>query len=211
MASTYADLEAVARLRYEVYIAEQGKPYPEADHSKRLLTDALDDADPDIVIVEADGQPVGTVRCNLFSHRRVVDCYRATFDPEALLEATPDQVSVCSRLAVLPAYRFSIVRALLFSGIFEFAFPRGVRYCFAACAPILRRMFKAYGFREFAGPVSDDIVGRLHRLLLVMDDTAHFARINSPFLSIVHRHGVMAVHRPWLENYFAKRDRANAD
>ena len=37
-----ADREDAYRLRYEVYVAEQGRSYLEANHKDRLLSDALD-------------------------------------------------------------------------------------------------------------------------------------------------------------------------
>jgi predicted GNAT family N-acyltransferase len=109
LAASPSDLKAVARLRYEVYIAEQGKPYAEADHEQRLLTDSLD-VDGHTIVVEVDGKLVGTVRTNFFANQATFDFYAAMFDVNRLQDALPQQVTVCSRLAVLPEYRFSTAR-----------------------------------------------------------------------------------------------------
>jgi len=41
-------------------------------------------------------------------------------------------------------------------------------------------MFRHYGFREYAAPILDPVVGTLHRTLLVLDDLDNLSRANSP-------------------------------
>jgi hypothetical protein len=71
-----------------------------------------------------------------------------------------------------------------------------------ACAPILVRLFRRYGFREYASPIHDSIVGTLHRMLLVLDDPEHLTRIDSPFLGIAERCAIAHADRPWLSAIF---------
>jgi hypothetical protein len=61
IAVTTADRLAAFRLRYEGYIAEQGKAYPEADHDERLLSDELD-PEGDVIVVESGSRIIGTVQ-----------------------------------------------------------------------------------------------------------------------------------------------------
>src|ERR1051325_393712 len=52
----------VYQLRYEIYIAEQGKAYPQADHEKKLLFDEADDYIGACLLISVAGTPVATVR-----------------------------------------------------------------------------------------------------------------------------------------------------
>jgi predicted GNAT family N-acyltransferase len=191
------DRLAAFGLRYEVYIAEQGKPYPEADHDDRLLSDELD-ADGDIIVVEVDKAIIGTVRANCFSSPLTRARYAHVFELSRFAGLDMGEVVVCSRLAASTEHRHAIARGLLFEGIYEHRLIRNTKLCFATCAPTLSRMFRMYGFREYASPIRDPVVGTLHRTLLVLDDTEHLTKIGSPFASIAHRHAVPMVPRPSL-------------
>ena len=191
------DRWAAARLRYDVYIAEQGKPYPEADHTKRLLGDELD-VEATIVLVEQDNRLLGTVRANSMASPSAIAKYGALFDLHEFHRVPPATVVVCSRLAVAPEHRHSTVRNVLFEQIYEEELARGTRFCFATCAPALVRIFRRFGFREYAPPVDDVIAGRLHRTILVLDDLAHLEKTSSSFLSIAAKHQVRATERSWL-------------
>ena len=194
------DRIAAFRLRYDVYIAEQGKPYPEADHDDRLLSDELDN-DADIIVVESNGAIVGTVRANCFSSPATRARYAQVFE----LDRFPvdlSEVVVCSRLAASAEHRHRVERGLLFEGIYEHRLAKNTRLAFATCAPVLVRMFRRYGFREYASPIRDPIVGTLHRMLLVLDDIEHLGKNNSPFEPIARRHDIAMVSRPWLEKIF---------
>lgn len=189
------------RLRYDVYIAEQGKGYREADHDDRLLIDELD-RDAAILLVSKNGEAVGTLRCNWFTSAAVERCYSDSLQRERFAVLDGESVAICSRLAVRCGCRDQRVRSLLFDTIYRTALERATLLCFATCAPSLLRMFRGYGFREYAVAIEDPVVGRLHRTLLVLDDLAHLDRVNSPFLEIARRIGLPAKERSWLKHIF---------
>jgi hypothetical protein len=116
-------------------------------------------------------------------------------------------MSVCSRLAVASEARGSVAMHLLFTTIYDYAITKGVHFCFVTCVPPLVRVFRRYGFREYALPIRDAAVGQLHRLVLVLDDLAHLERVHSPFFPIAVKRGIGAVQRPWLESLFGQQVR----
>lgn len=195
------DRNAACRLRYDVYIEEQGKPYPEADHCNRLLTDDLD-IDGEIIVAQFDGHIVGTLRANWFDSAATRARYRSMFELDRFSLISPAQIAVCSRLAASHDHRHCRARELLFETVYRRGLQRGTRLCFAACAPLLLRMFRKYGFREYAGPLNDPIVGRLHRTLLVLDDLQHLARVASPFDPIAKGERLRPQDQPWLDRIF---------
>lgn len=193
-----SDLEGVGRLRYEVYICEQGKPYPNADHARRVLIDALDEQ-AEIVLVESGERTEGTVRCNSLLDNPARVLYQDQLELHLFEAMSPSEMVVCSRLAVDPIYRHSTVRDLLFDTINRHRAARGTKLCFATCAPALLRLFKFYGFREYGTPTSDPYVGPLHRTVLVLDDVDWLMEVKSPFARAAIELGLKRVDRPWLD------------
>lgn len=198
IAVTEQDRLEAYRVRYAVYLEEQRKPYPSADHHQKLLSDDLDSSAA-IILVASEDRACGTVRANFLDSASVRSAYEHQIDL-SLCSSIPDHnVSICSRLAVLPQHRGKTVCALLFSEIYRYGLRRNTQLCFEACAPSLLPIFRRYGFREYLPPCVDPIVGQLHRMVLVLDDLAHLERVRSPFLQIAGQFGLGHQHRPWLE------------
>jgi len=199
IAQSLADREAAYRLRYEIYVAEQGKPYAEADHDRRFLSDELD-TDGTTIVVESSGQIVGTVRANWFDCPATASKYHNFFAIEQFPTIPPARIAVCSRLAALLEHRYQAARGLLFDSIYLRGLDRDTQLCFVACARILTRMFRGYGFREYAPPVNDPVVGPLHRFVLVLDDVEYLEQSGSPFYALAIEQKLPSVERPWLQS-----------
>ncbi len=201
IAVTEHDRLEAYRIRYAVYVAEQRKSYPGADHKQQIFSDDLDSS-ATIILVAGENGPCGTVRANFLDSAGVRPSYERQIDL-SLCSLIPDgNISICSRLAVLPEHRGRIVSSLLFSEIYRYGLSRNTQLCFEACAPSLLPIFRKYGFREYYPPYLDPIVGLLHRMVLVLDDLAHLERVRSPFLQIAKQFGLDHQHRPWLERRF---------
>jgi predicted GNAT family N-acyltransferase len=175
------------RLRYDVYIAEQGKPYPEADHHLRMLSDGLDHS-AEILVAKVGGVLAGTVRSNCVEAACVRKAYAEVFEWARYFPSCPtSRVVLCSRLAVLPNFRQGKVRSALFEAIYQQRVRGGTRLCLVSCAPAVSRIFRAYGFVEYAPPVIDPVVGSLIRMKLDLLDLNHLENIKSPFRLIARR------------------------
>jgi predicted GNAT family N-acyltransferase len=198
VAATEQDRLQAYRIRYTVYVVEQGKCYPSADHRQQIFSDDLD-ASATIIVVANENGPCGTVRANFLHSVGVRPSFERQIDL-SLCSLIPDRnISICSRLAVLPEHRGRIVSSLLFSEIYRYGLSCNTQLCFEACAPSLLPIFRKYGFREYYPPYLDPIVGPLHRMVLVLDDLAHLERVRSPFLRIAKQFGIGHECRPWLE------------
>lgn len=201
LALSEQDRLAAFRLRYARYIAEQGKPYPEADHQQQILSDELDH-DGDIIVVESDGIICGTVRANWLDSPTTLARYHHVFELSRFSDIAPAEIAVCSRLAASPEHRHARAREKLFDVIYERGLARNTQICFVTCAPYLTRMFRKYGFREYLAPVRDPIVGTLHRMLLVLHDLDHLAQCGSPFYRIAVERELTAAKHHWLTDMF---------
>jgi predicted GNAT family N-acyltransferase len=203
VAQTKEDRRNAFRLRYEVYVAEQGKPYPDADHRQRLLVDELDEA-ATILIVEEAGQVVGTLRANWFNSQAAQREYPEMFTRIRASDVEASRVAVCSRLAVRPDHRHSRTRGLLFESIYAIGLARETALCFATCVPSLVRLFSRYGFHEYDRPFRDLTVGPLHRMVLALDDLQNLERNRSPFLQVANKRSLTHASRP-LSQLFARK------
>jgi predicted GNAT family N-acyltransferase len=201
LATTSEDRYAAYRLRYALYIAEQGKPYAEADHDLRILTDELDD-DGEVIVVKSDGAICGTVRANWFDSAKTWGRYGKLFALSRFARVSLAEIAVCSRLAASPEHRHARAPEKLFEAIYERGLKRHTKLCFVTCAPVLRRMFRKYGFREYLAPIDDPVVGPLHRLVLVLSDLEYLAKCGSPFIRIATEHALIPNSHVWLTEMF---------
>jgi heme oxygenase/predicted GNAT family N-acyltransferase len=174
----------VYRLRYEVYIAEQGKAYVHADHQQGLLRDDADDYLGACLLVTVGGKPAATVRTTRLDDPRAFAAYRERFQLDHYGHVSRSMMIVCSRLAILPQYRRTRVVQAVFNAIYRWEAQRGVRLCFQYCSPALMTLFQHYGFVEYASPMPDAVLGNAHRMLLVVDDVKHLKTVGSPFYPI---------------------------
>lgn len=153
-------------------------------------------------MVDVGGSIVGTVRANWLDSTATFAKYHPFFGIEPFSAIPPARIAVCSRLAALLEHRYQSARGLLFDSIYLRGLDRDTQLCFVACAKVLVRMFRGYGFREYATPVDDPVVGQLHRFVLVLDDLDYLAAIKSPFHALALERGVKPVERPWLQEIF---------
>jgi predicted GNAT family N-acyltransferase len=176
------ELRAVQRLRYEVYIEEQGKPYPEANHAERLLSDSLDHTA--VVLGAFDGAAcAGTVRFNRLDCRATAEQFAEQTSGCGFDAAAPAQVCITSRLAVAKAYRTSaaVCEALL-GRVYEEGLKAGGEYCYLNCRPPIRVLMRRFGFEEVEPPFSHQLLGPLHRFKLKLRDEAALRAARSPIL-----------------------------
>src|SRR5882757_8136585 len=87
---------AIYKFRYKIYIEEMGKPYRNADHENRLLTDELDE-NATLLYAEESGEIVGTTRINWGSDPIAMCAFREPFDLDMFQEFPSHLLSFCSR------------------------------------------------------------------------------------------------------------------
>ena len=150
MVLTPSDLERIGRFRYAVYVEEQGKSTPHADHRRRTLIEPEDrDWNSRTYWVEREGRILGTVRAQ-----------RGPFPPEVArqmrLDAFPfdgqSRLALYSRLMVAQQARHTdVVSRLIFVGVAITTWNHlcaGVMTCLPALVPI----FEKLGCAAYAEP-----------------------------------------------------------
>ena len=159
--STAAELEAVQRLRYDVYVEEMGRYRSIADHTNRRLREPEDDHS--WVFFARDGDRiVGTTRLTWggdgFSDRQV-EHYRIR---PFLDEVPAERIAVGERGMVLPEYRGTGLYEALMAASEQPIADHDVRLIFGACEPHLLWAYIAMGQRPYADRnISSDEAGYL--------------------------------------------------
>jgi predicted GNAT family N-acyltransferase len=205
VANTAEEKHQAYRLRYAVYIAEQGKSYPEADVFDQALSDDLDSSAA-VLTVMRGSECCGTVRTNWFSCPLVASIYGAANRLELFQEIPADQLAICSRLAVAPQHRGGNITRLLFSALYAVGLRCHTVLCFQNCRPPLVPFFVRYGFQQYLPTISDPVVGTLHPMVLALDDLEYFEQVDSPLLSLAIHHGVRHCTRPWFRSILQRHD-----
>lgn len=200
-AQTTVERDAVFRLRYEVYVAEQGKAYTTVDHSSRSFREDLDDEGV-ILSIQEDRRLVATVRVNWLPSERLVAHYSEVLQFDLFDRIEPSRICVCSRLAVEPGQRSMGRCAALLESLYRIAAERQTQICLMTCRRSVLPLFQKYGHREYGPPFQDPVLGARHRLALALDDLLHLDACGSPFAALARSLGVSPAARPWLDELF---------
>jgi hypothetical protein len=176
---TEAEREAAYRLRYELYVEDQGLFGDQADHERRWLRDKKDN-DGATCLAKLDGVPVGTARLNWGGDGEFTRENRETYDLDAFLDIVdPHDMAVGSRMVVRPEFRGGVLVLGLFTKLWELAVARGIELIFAECEPHLINKWVRFGFRPY-GLWEHPVNGTLVRLVYVLGDYDYAVRIGSP-------------------------------
>lgn len=176
-----AALQAVQRLRYEIYVEEMGRPQPHADHVNKRITDDLD-ARGHTLTIEADGELAGTLRLSFLS-----DGIGKYEDMYSLGDLTPSERKrhvVVTALMLRPSVRGTGAMGQLFRAVYAHARVLGGECCWIDCNSPLVPVFEHYGFKAVT-TFPHPLYGNVHLMRLDLLDRAHLTAVRSPFLAVL--------------------------
>lgn len=184
VATTQADREGAYRLRYELYVEQQGLFGDVADHQNRWLRDHEDDT-AYICVAEHEGEIVGTYRIYWCGEEGFSRVLREAYGVDAFRDIVREQdIGLASRMLVAPEYRGSpLPFKMMLKGWAE-AVERGTEVLLAECEPHLVNKWYGLGFRPF-GLGEHPINGTLVRLAFVLGDLEHVRELDSPLTPIL--------------------------
>lgn len=179
LARTAEERESIARLRYDVYVREMGRPQPCADHRKWTIHERMDE---DAFLYGAflpDGRAVGTLRISPSTSPAIP--FRDLYGWERRQQEFPEHVVLASKLMVAPSRRGRLVVVELVRKSYRDALARGDRACFLDANDHLLGLYARIGFRPLARrehPLYGDVTVMEWDLL----DAAHLRACRSPVL-----------------------------
>ncbi len=181
-AETENDLQKIFRLRYEIYNQEMNLESAAVDHEKKVLTDANDDT-ARLLYATVDGEMVGTLRIHWGGDAPFPLEFNETYDLSRFESVvSPDQMVIFSRLMVRKQFRGTLLPFQLLGAIAQFSLDKKAQLSFCDCQPHLLNLYTRLGYRTYTKTFNDVLLGLLVPLVLVVEDLAHFQRLNSPLL-----------------------------
>ena len=176
------DLEALYRLRYAVFTAEQNKYAAVADHVERRLVDSLDAVATHIAVRDGD-QIIGGLR-QVRGRRHATPQMDNKLGLHALTHLPDAHFAFSGRLCIDTNYRGS--RALLLLLLENYATARadGAFLDFIFCNPHIIGQYEALGYRRWHRYYPDAQLGYQAPMVLLADDHAHLRACRSPFAAI---------------------------
>lgn len=188
-AETEEEKEAVYRLRYDLYVADQGLFRDVADHQRRWLTDEYDSVSH-IALAEMDGEVVGTIRVTFGSEATFSAGTRREYDIDRFAGVVEgSDIGTITRLLVRRELRGGgVIPFQLLWSAFERAAVHDMEILVGSCEPHLVNRYRSLGFQPYGKLYNHPTSGALVPIAFVLGDVAHLRRIGSPMVSAVSRH-----------------------
>ena len=178
LATTPEDRERIFRFRYRIYVEEMGRPQKYADHQRRTVEEPFDQTGH-LLLAEVDGEVVGTLRANL-GRDTDLGYYTWLFGLDSVGAAFPRDVSLTTKLMVVPALRSSTLAVRLALALYDLGRDHGIRHDFIDCNAHLEAFFTRLGYRRYRPHVEHPEYGRVLPLRLDVDDLAYLQSVGSP-------------------------------
>lgn len=179
VATTSAETQAIARLRYEVYVEEMGRRQPHADHAVREIREPLDGEGMVLGAFLADGAAVGTLRVNTTASPSIE--FRELYGWEARAAAFPGATFLASKLVVARSRRQHSTAVDLMRAGARLGVRNGWRFAWLDANAHLVQLYTRLGFR-LQHERHHPLFGRVSIMELDLLDTAHLQSIRSPLV-----------------------------
>lgn len=176
---TVAERDAIARLRYDVYVEELGRNRAGADHETRMLREALDDEGLLFGSFDEEARAIGTLL--LVPSNAPSLHHREIYRWEERERAHAGSVCHASKLIVTPTLRGTLLSIELMRAATRAALERGWRFCFLETYDNLVPLYSRIGFVAH-GTSNDPTYGDVRIMEWDMHDVEHLRAVRSPLL-----------------------------
>ena len=187
-AHTQEELDAIYRLRYEIYVEEMQIFGDVADHQNRMLYD-LNDANSRLLYATINGEVIAALRLNLGKDAPFSEELERTYNLNRFRSAIDDsQVLVLTRFMVRPQYRGTSLAHHMICQVAELCLQECIEISVCDCQPHLIRYYQRIGFRSYECDVyNDPEFGIMIPLAFVNGDLDYLKSIRSPMKTIFAR------------------------
>ena len=180
-----AQIEEIERFRYSIYVAEQHKPLPAADHQAKRLPDADDHAAFHFCMRNSAGKLVGYARMHYAE--AIPASAIAHLELGDLVRHSPKVLGFISKLMVDRSLRGRAnavrqIMSMIQYGCERFGQAEGAVF---HCSSELVSLYQRMGFRPFGSPFTDPYVGQQTPMVAIFRDLEHFRACHSPISAIV--------------------------
>jgi len=169
----------VGQLRYEQFIAEQNKPYLNADHNRKILFDSVDPLSTHIVCESKENGILSALRITPIEAAVELDYFDNVF---SRIDRIEEYSIVLSRLVRGSGLISAKSIIILFKYSYDYCVERGWQFGLINTSPKLESLFIKYGWKRVGDIYIDEYAGEQVPMCLDSTDTKHLKSINSPYL-----------------------------
>ena len=178
IAATQEQREAIYRFRYQVYVEELKRDYPDADHKRKWLRDDVDEHDCAVNLYMGPlDQIVGAVRLLIWPVGQIPENYYRLFSMDIFPGIEDLVTSEIGRLMVKPSVRGKTVFPALIGAMYEHLVRRDSQLSFLYCVPGLVKHYRRnLGTRPYNGRLIQAGSSVGIPMVIIISDSNHFAQ-----------------------------------
>ncbi len=194
------ELDAVARLRYQVYVNELGRRPEGCDDDLQRLVDPEDVYSIVLAAYDHD-KVVGTFRITPVDQLEESSAWRELYDNDKFpVEA--NQQFIFSRMIVTNDFRGKGLAAEFFRTAFDCIRQAGGELAFLHCQSHLVSLYEVMGFRRYKSGFVHEEAGFRVPMVMITGDWGHFEAVKSPLLMHVMQYPPNVSLGDWFEQEF---------
>ncbi len=194
------ELNAVARLRYQVYVNELGRRPEGCDDDLQRLVDPEDIYS--IVLAAFDKEKiVGTFRITPVDQLEENGSWRELYDNDKFPVESKQQY-IFSRMIVTNDFRGHGLAAEFFKAAFATIREAGGELAFLHCQSHLVSLYEVMGFRRYKSGFVHEEAGFRVPMVMITGDWGHFEAVKSPLLMQVMQYPPNVSLGDWFEQEF---------
>ncbi|MEO8001420.1 MAG: GNAT family N-acetyltransferase, partial [Arenimonas sp.] len=195
------ELDAVARLRYRVYVNELGRRPEGCDDDLQRLVDPEDIYSIVLAAFDHD-QVVGTFRITPVDQLEENSSWRELYDNDKF-PVESNQQFIFSRMIVTNDFRGKGLAAEFFRTAFDCIRQAGGELAFLHCQSHLVSLYEVMGFRRYKSGFVHEEAGFRVPMVMIAGDWGHFEAVKSPLLMQVMQYPPNVSLGDWFEQEFA--------
>jgi len=178
VATTQEEREAIYHFRYQVYVEELRRDYPDADHDRKWLRDEDDEQDYTVnLYMGPPDQILSVVRLLIWPAGQVPEDYHRSFSMEIFPGIEDLVTSEIGRLMVKPSARGKTVFPSLINAMYEHLVQRDSQLSFLYCVPGLVKHYRRnLGTRPYGGRLIQAGSSVGIPMVIIVSDSDHFAQ-----------------------------------
>lgn len=200
-AATEDELHQVFRLRYEVYIKEQGKPIPAADHAQGILREPIDDFAFQLVAFVSNCA-VAAVRRSYSDGCILPDEIEHLFSLQILRQYRNGLIGHSTRFVIKNEFRHSRIAIQLTAEAYRLSLLKPIQFDVLLSHPGLVPLYESLAYRRIGKTFFDPISGIMFPMVLLLRDLDYLETIRSPWLRVSRSFDHDAEIRTWFFERF---------
>jgi len=182
--------EAIYRFRYQIYVEELKRDYPEADHKRKWLRDDDDEKDDAVNFYTGTLDNItGAMRLLLWPPGKIPENYFRLFSMKTFPGIENLTTSELGRLMIRPDQRGNAIFPSLMCAMYEHLVTWNAQLCFLYCVPgLVKHYRKSIGARPYSAPLIQAGSSTGIPMVVIVSDSNYFRRTGALFIEMSEKY-----------------------